>query len=257
MRALLPGSIVALCLGTLAGSAETRAEEEAGVSAPLPPGLRLHVAAGLGAYLSQSMREPDGSQASATCSQEAIRWLCTVSPALGFGIDWSPVDPFGLGLRGRWVHAVHGNATIFGRQLDVFEALLVPQVRLPWRKGIPRGGARPYVAAPVGLAWSFQSRKWERAVREDWNARPGLSAGAALGLELFWGRRWGTLVELDYRARFLSADVVSTPLDEPASKATLRVTATQHQIVFSVGLLFGWARAPAEASSGNAPSSSS
>lgn len=75
-------------------------------------------------------------------------------------------------------------------------------------------------------------------MKEDWNSRPGLSVGAALGLELFWGLRWG-IVELDYRARFLSAEVLSTPLDEPASKATERVTVTQHQLVLSLGLLFG------------------
>ena len=74
---------------------------------------------------------------------------------------------------------------------------------------------------------------------EDWNSRPGLSAGAAIGLEMYWSRRWGTLVELGYQARFLSADVISTPVDEPQAQVSERVTTTQHQILFSVGLLVG------------------
>ena len=185
---------------------------------------------------------PDGSRASPSCAPQLPPSFCKIAPALGLGMDWSPVALFGLGLRGRWVPGIPGNGSIFGRRLDVVEVLLVPQVSLPWKTRIPRGGARPYVAAPVGLAWSFESRTWERAVQEVWNARPVFSAGAALGLELYWGARWGTLLELDYRARFLSADVVSTPLAEPASQATERVTVIQHQLVFSVGLLFGLPR---------------
>ena len=235
---------MAFCLGALAASAEARAQEAVEAPLPLPPRLRLHVEVGLGAYLSYSMQMPDGSRASPSCSSlQLIPALCRITPALGLGMDWSPVPLFGLGLRGRWVPAIAGNGSIFGRRLDVVEVMLVPQMSLPWRKRIPRGGARTYVAAPVGLAWSFESRGWERAVREDWESRPGLSAGIALGFELFWGARWGTFLELDYRARFLSADVVSTPLAEPASQATERVTVIQHQLVFSVGLLFGMQRA--------------
>jgi len=129
---------------------------------------------------------------------------------------------------------------MLGRHLDVVEVLVVPQVSVPWKwRRWPRGGARPYFAVPVGVAWSYQSRNWTRAVTEDWNSRPGLSAGAAIGLEIYWSRRWGTLVELGYQARFLSADVVSTPVDEPQAQVSERVTTTQHQILFSVGLLVG------------------
>jgi hypothetical protein len=231
---------MACCLAALAASAEASCEEAAETAWPQPPRLRLHVDGGLGGYLSYSMRMPDGSRASPSCSSlQLIPAFCRIAPALGLGMDWSPVPLFGLGLRGRWVHAIPGNGSIFGRRLDVVEVLLVPQMSLPWHKRIPRGGARPYLAAPVGLAWSFESRAWERAVQESWNGRAGLSVGAALGFELFWGARWGTLLELDYRARFLSADVVSTSFAEPASPATERVTVTQHQLIFSVGLLFG------------------
>lgn len=122
----------------------------------------------------------------------------------------------------------------------MFDVLLVPHVNLPWHwQRFPRGGARPYLAAPFGVAWSYQSRNWTRAVNEDWNSRPGLSVGAALGLELFWNRRWGGLVELGYQARFLSADVISTPVDEPQARVSERVTTTQHQILFSSGIVFG------------------
>jgi len=245
MRASRRLSITMICLGTLAASSGAIAQEVAEAS-PLPPRLRLHVEGGLGVYLSNSMQMPDGSRASPSCSPQLITAFCRIAPALGLGMDWSLLPLFGLGLRGRWVHGIPGNGSIFGRRLDVVEVLLVPQVTLPWKKRIPRSGARPYVAVPVGLAWSFESRTWERAVQEDWNARPGLSAGAALGLELFGGTSWGALIELDYQARFLSADVVSIPLAEPASQTTERVAVVQHQLVFSVGLLFGLHRAAGE-----------
>ena len=118
----------------------------------------------------------------------------------------------------------------------------MPQLHVPWNRRVPRGGALSYVALPIGLAWSFQSRTWTRAVNEDWNSRPGLSVGAAIGVEMFWGRRWGTLVELGYQARFLSAEVISTPVDEPQAQASERVTTTQQQILLTVGLLFGLRR---------------
>jgi hypothetical protein len=133
-----------------------------------------------------------------------------------------------------------GEANYFGRRLYVLEVLSVPHVNLPWYwRRFPRGGARPYVALPVGLAWTYQTRAWSRAVHEDWNSRPGLSVGAALGLELFWSRRWGGLVELGYQARFMSADVISTPVDEPSARVSERVTTTQQQILFTVGVVFG------------------
>jgi hypothetical protein len=233
---------VAFCLGVFAASEPKAQEGTEGTDSPRssPPDLRLHLEAGLGADLYRSMQMPDGSRASPSCSSgELIPLLCKLIPALDLGIDWSPVEAFGAGLHARWLPALRGGASTLGRRLDILEVLLVPQVRLPWPWRFPRGGARPYLAAPLGVAWSFQSKKWERAVNESWNSRPGLSAGAALGLELFWGPRWGTLFELDYRARFLSSDVVSTPLDEPALAASERVTVTQHQLVFSVGVVLG------------------
>jgi hypothetical protein len=76
-------------------------------------------------------------------------------------------------------------------------------------------------------------------VNEDWNSRTGLSLGAAIGFELFWTPRWGALVELGYQARFMSADVTSTPVDEPAARVTERVTMRQQQLMLSLGIVFG------------------
>ena len=247
---------MALCVGALAGSAKARAQEWASDQPtdqakneampgwprrgplPLPPGLRLHVEVAPGANLATSRRGSDGSQSSPSCAVEAPPSLCSIPLALGLGLEWSSVQHIGLGLRGRWVYAP-ANTSLFGRRLNVLEVLASPNVGWPWHTRIPSGGARTYFAVPVGLAWSFQSRNWERAVREDWNSRPGLSVGVACGLELFWGRNFGGLVELGYQARFLSADVVSTPLADPASKASERVTVTQHHLVLSLGILYG------------------
>jgi hypothetical protein len=63
--------------------------------------------------------------------------------------------------------------------------------------------------------------------------------GAAVGFELFWTPRWGVLLEVGYQARFMSADVTSTPVDEPQAQVTERVTMRQHQILLSVGIVFG------------------
>jgi len=56
---------------------------------------------------------------------------------------------------------------------------------------------------------------------------------------MYWSHRWGTFLELGYQARFLSADVVSTPVSEPQAQVSERVTTTQHQILFTVGVVFG------------------
>lgn len=168
--------------------------------------------------------------------------MCGIVVSLGMGVDWAPFRQVSFGLRGRWFipgAAYSDNTNMLGRHLDVVEILLVPQLGLPWDLRFPRGGARPYLALPVGVAWSYASRNWTRAVNEDWGARPGLSVGAALGIELFWGPRLGTLLELGYQAHFLSSDVTQTPVDEPPARVTERVTTTQHQIFFSVGIVFG------------------
>jgi hypothetical protein len=235
-------STAAFCLLGLAVPAGAMAQQEVHqeVQSPVPPSLRLRLEVALGQLSSDSTQWHDGSQASPSCAP--YLYACDLSPALGLGIDWSPLRYIGLGLRGRWVHQL-ASTSIFGRHLDVLEVLSVPQVNLPWKwRRFPRRGARPYVALPLGVAWSFQSRSWTRAVNEDWNSHPGLSAGVAVGLEMYWTARWGSLVELGYQARFLSADVVSTPVDEPQAQASEHVTTRQHQIIFSVGLLFGLLR---------------
>jgi hypothetical protein len=129
---------------------------------------------------------------------------------------------------------------MLGRHLDVVEMLIIPQLNLPWKwRRWPPKGARPYIAIPLGLAWSFQYRNWTRAVDEDWNSRTGVSVGVAVGYEMYFSPRFGMRVELGYQARFLSADVVSTPVDEPQSQVTERVTTTQQQLLFSLGIVFG------------------
>jgi len=233
--------IFVLCVLTVAAPVTARAQENGRV--PTPPSLRLHVDGSFGHSISDLSRWPDGSTTSLSCSP--LAFACGTVVAVGIGVDWAPFHHVSLGLRGRWFipgASYSDNTNMLGRHLDVVEALLVPQLRLPWKWRIPRGGARPYLTMPVGVAWSYESRNWTRAVTEDWRSRPGLSAGAAVGIELFWGRRLGTLLELGYQARFLSADVVSTPVDEPQAQVSERVTTTQHQLLFSLGILFGLQR---------------
>jgi hypothetical protein len=59
---------------------------------------------------------------------------------------------------------------------------------------------------------------------------------------MYFSLRFGMRVELAYQARFLSADVVSTPVDEPQSQVAERVTTTQQQLLFSLGIVFGLRR---------------
>jgi hypothetical protein len=61
--------------------------------------------------------------------------------------------------------------------------------------------------------------------------------GAALGFEFYVSRRWGFVVETNYQERYLSADVVETPVGEPQARASERVTLMQRHLAFSVGLL--------------------
>jgi len=206
---------------------------------PKPPRLRVHMDGVLAddGHTETSAEWPGGSTEFATCQ----RWpSCDASLALGLGADWSPNRFLSLGLRARW-HRGNDQLTVLGRRWDVVEALFVPQLNVPWRWRWPRGGLRPYLALPFGPAWSFQSRNWSRAVEEEWNSRTGLSVGVALGMEFYWNHRWGWLVEVGYQARFLSADVVSTPVVDPQSQASERMTLRQRQILFSAGLLFGLA----------------
>ena len=237
MRSLrCPWLTAAFWLVSQAMPASAAAQEDA--QPTTQPGLRLHVEGALGLLLSDSSRWPDGLRASPSCPPLSDE-VCDFAPALALGMDWSLSHHFDLGLRGRWIHPFPVR-TMLGRHLDVVEVLIVPQLNVPWKwRRWPPKGARPYVAAPVGVAWSFQYRNWTRAVSEDWNSRPGLSAGVAVGFEMYFSRRFAILVELGYQARFLSADVVSTPVDEPEAQVSERVTTTQHQILFSVGVLFG------------------
>lgn len=221
------------------GAAPAQVHEEPSLPPrlPAPPSLRLHVEGALTDLRSNTTRWPDGTTSSPACTGLVD---CDLGLAAALGLDWSSRRRVGVGLRGRMHRHFAGDANDLGRRLYVLEVLSVPHVNLPWfGRRFPRGGARPYLALPVGVAWSFQTRAWSRAVREDWHSRPGLSVGAALGLELFWSRRWGGLMELGYQARFMSADVVSTPVDEPSARVSERVTTTQHQILFSVGIVFG------------------
>jgi|GEM_PF-5430482 len=206
----------------------------------LPPRLshvRFHLAVGLAETgPNGTMADwPGGSTVNSSCS---TCLFTQVSPVVDLGVDWSPTRCFGLGLRGRWVHG-DDSYSIMGRHWDVLEVLLTPQLNLPWPWPWrwPRGGLRPYLALPIGPAWSFQSRAWSRAVAEEWHSRTGVSVGAALGFEFYVARRWGFLVETNYQERYLSADVVQTPVDEPQAQASERVTLMQRHLTFSIGLL--------------------
>ena len=155
---------------------------------------------------------------------------------LELGLDWSPFRYVGAGMRARWIVA-DTTSNLLGRRFNAVEVLLTPQFQFPWPWRWPRGGLRPYLALPIGPAWSFESRAWSRAVAEDWQSRVGLSLGAALGFEFYLSRRWGFVVETSYQERYLSADVVETPLAEPQAQATERVTLTQRHLTVSLGLL--------------------
>ena len=205
--------------------------EGAPLPPPRPPRLRLHLAAGLAnAGPNGTMATwPDGSTVDSWCSN------CMFSQIADVGADWSSTSYYGLGLRGRWVR--DGDYNLLGRYSDVLEILLTPQLSLPWPWRWPRGGLRPYLALPIGPAWSFQSRAWSRAVVEEWHSRTGVSVGAALGFEFYVSRRWGFVVETNYQERYLSADVVETPVGEPQARASERVTLMQRHLAFSVGLL--------------------
>jgi hypothetical protein len=202
---------------------------------PRPPQLRLHLAAGL------AEGGPNGTMANWPGGSTVDSWCSTcpftqVSPVLDLGADWSPTRYYGLGLRGRWVRG-GDSYNLLGRHWDVLEVLLTPQLNLPWPWRWPRGGLRPYLALPIGPAWSFQSRAWSRAVAEEWHSRTGVSVGGALGFEFYVSRRWGFVVETSYQERTLSADVVETPVGEPQAQASERVTLMQRHLAFSVGLL--------------------
>ena len=230
---------ILFCLTCLACTASVRAEEDP--QPQYPPSLRLHFDGGLGLLLSDSSRWPDGLQASPSCPPSSAE-VCNFAPAFSLGTDWSLRRYFDLGLGVRWIHPFPVRQTL-GRHLDVVEVLIIPQLNLPWKwRRWPPKGARPYIAIPLGLAWSFQYRNWTRAVDEDWNSRPGLGAGVAVGYEMYFSLRFGMRVELAYQARFLSADVVSTPVDEPQSQVAERVTTTQQQLLFSLGIVFGLRR---------------
>ena len=232
-------STAACCLASLATLGSATAQEESQVR--VPPRLRLHVEGALGLVLADSTRWPDGVRTSPSC-RPGSEELCELTPAFALGIDWSALPHFDLGSRVRWIQPFPIRATL-GRHLDVVEVLALPQWNLPWKPTRwPPAGARLYVALPVGVAWAFQYRDWTRAVEEDWRSRPGLSTGGAAGFEMYFSPRFAILIELGYQARFLSADVVSTPVDEPASHVSERVATTQHQVFLSLGMVFGLRR---------------
>ena len=230
--------ITAFCSVSLAMPASATAQQD---ELPALPSLRLHVEGALGMFLSDSSQWPDGVRASPSCPPLSAE-VCDFTPALALGMDWSPLQRFDFGLRGRWIHPFPVR-DLLGRHLDVVELLIVPQYNLPWKwRRWPPRGARPYVAVPVGVAWSFQYRDWTRAVNEDWNGRPGLSAGVAAGFEMYFSPRFAIFMELGYQARLLFSDVVSTPVNEPQSQVTERVKTTQQQLLFSLGVVFGLRR---------------
>ena len=214
-------------------SASSLGTEGALLPPPQPPHVRLHLAAGLAnAGSSDTLAKwPGGSAVDSRCSEGPC-----LSPVVDLGADWSPTRYYGLGLRGRWVRG-GDSGNLMGRHWDVLEVLLTPQLNLPWPWRWPRGGGRPYLALPIGPAWSFQSRDWSRAVAEEWRSRTGVSVGAALGCEFYVSRRWGFVVETNYQERYLSSDVVETPVNEPQARASERVTLMQRHLAFSVGLL--------------------
>jgi hypothetical protein len=238
--------LLGAALGTLSVPARALAQEadpfdEARLApppaVPAPARLRLLGEGSLTNLRSDSMRWPDGTTAAPSCPNLIG---CDPGLAVGLGLEWSSESRFGVGLRSRLHRRFEGDAMYLGRRLYVLEVLSVSRVNLPWPWQRKRhADVHPYVALPLGLAWTFQTRTWSRAVNEDWNSRTGLSVGAAVGFELFWTPRWGVLLEVGYQARFMSADVTSTPVDEPQAQVTERVTMRQHQILLSVGIVFG------------------
>lgn len=233
---LLSALVVASTNARTQAASDARAGDssEGGVAVPAaPPRLRLHAGAGIADGGRGTMaRWPGGATEYASCSPS-----CTYAPILDLGVVWSPWPHLGFGLRGRWVP---GSArSVLGRRWDVLEVTFTPELDLPWPWRGPRGRMRPYLALPIGPAWSFTSRDGGRAVQEDWKARTGSSVGAALGFEFYLNRRIGFVGELSYQERFLSADVVETPVDEPQARASERVTLNQRYLTFTAGLLLG------------------
>lgn len=230
MRSCHLGSTVALLL-SLGLPANAHAQEQG--RPRLSPSLYAHAEGILADSTSDVTRWPDGSSASPAGSNK----IHGFGYGLGAGMACSVIPRFTLGLRGRWLQR-SPLETVWGRRLDVVEAVLVPQLNLLRRIG----NMRPYVAVPLGAAWSIQRRSWTRAVEEEWNSRPGLTVGGSVGIEVFGPSQLGLLLELGYQARFLSASVISTPVEEPQSRVSERVTTTQHQIIFSAGLALGLRR---------------
>jgi hypothetical protein len=74
------------------------------------------------------------------------------------GFDWSPARLFGLGVHARWLVGRAAWEEYLGRHIDIIEVLLVARLELPWKWRWPYGGARPYLALPLGPAWSYESR---------------------------------------------------------------------------------------------------
>lgn len=199
-----------------------------------PPRLRLHGTLGL-AHGGQGTIAtwPGGREEVAACASS-----CLVLPVLDLGVDGSLSRIFGVGLRARWTPR-HWHDGVVGRRWDVVEMLLTPQINLPWPGPKLRDRMRPYLAFPVGPAWAFATRSWSRAVHEEWNSRTGLSVGATVGVEFYLKRRFGFVGEITCQERFMSADVVETPVAEPAARASERVTLRQRYLTISVGMLLG------------------
>jgi hypothetical protein len=218
-----------------APASASAAQTAAPLPSPEPPRLRLHIDGAIAHFYGEAwMRWSGGETEYASC---ATGQACGFTLALAAGADVSLSRHVSLGLRARWLVGGSQWNEVQGRSLSVVEILFVPQVSLPWKWRWPRGGLRPYLALPVGPAWSFLSRTWSRAVHEEWDSRIGLSVGLALGMEFYLSRRWGWLVETSYQAHFLSGNVTQTPVDEPSAEVTTPVTAKQGMLLLTLGLL--------------------
>lgn len=199
-----------------------------------PPRLRLHGTVGLAHGGRGTIATwPRGREEVAACSSD-----CLVFPVLDLGVDGSLSRLLGMGLRTRWTPRQWQDG-VMGRRWDVVEVLLTPQINLPWPGTRLRDRLRPYLAFPIGPAWAFATRGWSRAVDEEWNSRTGLSVGATVGVEFYLKRRLGFVGEITCQERFMSADVVETPVAEPSARATERVTLRQRYLTISVGILLG------------------
>ena len=101
------------------------------------------------------MQWPHGASEYQSCGAFLV---CGFRFALGAGLDWSPTRFFGLGS----TRALACGAGSLGRipraPHHIIEVLLVPRLELPWKWRWPYGGARPYLALPLGPAWSYESR---------------------------------------------------------------------------------------------------